>query len=117
MRRSLTIEDVIERAAAGETSCRDAIAGIADAAGRGLGIIGSILNPGVVVVGSRGLAAGQLLLEPLEAAYERHTLLKRAQLSRAHRVRVIPARFAGDGPLMGAVTLALRRYGGLQNGT
>lgn len=117
LRRSLTIEDVIGRAAAGDASCKDAIADVAGAAGRGLGIIGSILNPGVVVVGGRGLAAGPLLLEPLEAAYERHTLLKRAQLSQAHRVRIVPAHFAEDGSLMGAVALVLRRYGGLQNGT
>jgi hypothetical protein len=63
------------------------------------------------------VAAGPSLLEPLEASYERHTLLKRAQLSDAHRVRIIPAHFAEDGSLMGAVALVLRRYGGLQDAT
>jgi predicted NBD/HSP70 family sugar kinase len=115
LRRSVTIDDVVERATSGDAECRDAISGIGEVAGRGLGIIGSILNPGVVVIGGRGLAAGPLLLEPLEASYERHTLLKRAQLSEAHRVRIMPAHFAEDGSLMGAVALVLRRYGGLQD--
>lgn len=114
LRRAATIEDVVARAAAGDVACRNAISSIAEAAGRGLGIIGSILNPGVVILGGRGLAAGPLLLEPLAAAYERHTLLKRAQLREAHRVRIIPAHFDEDGSLMGAVALVLRRYGGLQ---
>jgi predicted NBD/HSP70 family sugar kinase len=107
--RAVTIEEVVTRAQAGDAECRDSLSGIAEAAGRGLGIIGSILNPGVVIVAGRSLAAGPLLLEPLEASYERHTLLKCAQLGEAQRMRIIPAHFIEDGSLMGAVALVLRR--------
>lgn len=108
--RSVTIEDVVGRAIGGDAECMGAVSGIAEAAGRGLGIIGSILNPGAVVIGGRGMAAGPLLIERLEASYERHTLLKRPQLPEAQRVRIIPGRFIEDGSLMGAVALVLRRH-------
>ena len=115
-KRSVTVEDLVERAFGGDVDCAEAIAGIAEAAGRGLGIIGSILNPGVVVVGGFGATAGPLLFERLNDSYERHTLLKRAQLAEAQRLRIVPARFTTDGSLMGAVALVLRGLGALQGG-
>src|SRR5262249_25633097 len=84
-RTPVTVEDVVERAFGGDVACVEAIAAIAEAAGRGLGIIGSILNPGVVVVGGFGATAGPLLFERLSDSYERHTLLKRAQLAAGQR--------------------------------
>jgi predicted NBD/HSP70 family sugar kinase len=107
-----TIGDVVQRALAGDPDCVDAISGIADAAGRGLGIVGSILNPGVVIVGGKGAAAGPLLITRLEASYERHTLLKRPHLRETQRLKIMPAHFIDDGSLMGAVALVLRRHGG-----
>jgi predicted NBD/HSP70 family sugar kinase len=113
--RRVTIEDMVAGAREGDAACVKAISDVAEAAGRGLGIIGSILNPGVVVVGGRGVLAGPLLLERLEASYEHHTLLKRRHLSKAQRVKILPGRFIEDGPLMGAVALVLRRHGGLDS--
>jgi predicted NBD/HSP70 family sugar kinase len=113
----VSVEDLVERAFGGDVPCVEAIAGIAEAAGRGLGIIGSILNPGVVVVGGAGATAGPLLFDRLTDSYERHTLLKRAQLAQGQRLRIVPARFTTDGSLMGAVALALRGLGALQGGT
>jgi predicted NBD/HSP70 family sugar kinase len=114
LRKPVSVEDVVERAFGGDVDCVEAIAGIAEAAGRGLGIIGSILNPGIVVVGGAGAAAGPLLFDRLTDSYERHTLLKRAQLAEAQRLRIVPARFTTDGSLMGAVALVLRGLGALQ---
>jgi predicted NBD/HSP70 family sugar kinase len=116
LKRSVTVEDLVERAFGGDVACVEAIAGIAEAAGRGLGIIGSIVNPGVVVVGGFGATAGPLLFDRLNDSYERHTLLKRAQLAEAQRLRIVPARFTTDGSLMGAVALVLRGLGALQGG-
>jgi predicted NBD/HSP70 family sugar kinase len=116
LKRSVTVEDLVERAFGGDVDCVEAIAGIAEAAGRGLGIIGSIVNPGVVVVGGFGATAGPLLFDRLNDSYERHTLLKRAQLAEAQRLRIVPARFTTDGSLMGAVALVLRGLGALQGG-
>ena len=114
LKRPVSIEDLVERAFGGDIDSVEAIAGIAEAAGRGLGIIGSILNPGIVVVGGAGAAAGPLLFDRLTDSYERHTLLKRGQLSEAQRLRIVPARFTTDGSLMGAVALVLRGLGALQ---
>jgi predicted NBD/HSP70 family sugar kinase len=114
LRRPVSVEDVVERAFGGDVDSVEAIAGIAEAAGRGLGIIGSILNPGIVVVGGAGAAAGPLLFDRLTDSYERHTLLKRAELAEAQRMRIVPARFTSDGSLMGAVALVLRGLGALQ---
>ena len=116
LQRPMSVEDLVERAFSGHLDSVEAIAGIAEAAGRGLGIIGSILNPGIVVVGGAGAAAGPLLFDRLTSSYERHTLLKRAQLAEAQRMRIVPARFSTDGSLMGAVALVLRGLGALQGG-
>jgi predicted NBD/HSP70 family sugar kinase len=116
LKRPVSVEDVVERAFGGDVDSVEAIAGIAEAAGRGLGIIGSILNPGIVVVGGAGAAAGPLLFDRLTDSYERHTLLKRAQLAEAQRLRIVPAHFTTDGSLMGAVALVLRGLGALQGG-
>jgi predicted NBD/HSP70 family sugar kinase len=116
LKRPMSVEDLVERAFSGHVDSVAAIAGIAEAAGRGLGIIGSILNPGIVVVGGAGAAAGPLLFDRLTDSYERHTLLKRAQLAEAQRLRIVPARFSTDGSLMGAVALVLRGLGALQSG-
>jgi predicted NBD/HSP70 family sugar kinase len=117
LKRPVSVEEVVERAFGGDLDCVEAISAIADAAGRGLGIIGSILNPGIVVVGGAGAAAGPLLFDRLTDSYERHTLLKRADLAEAQRLRIVPARFSTDGSLMGAVALVLRGLGALQGGT
>jgi predicted NBD/HSP70 family sugar kinase len=116
LKRGVSIEDVVERAFGGDIDCVEAIAAVAEAAGRGLGIIGSILNPGIVVVGGAGATAGPLLFDRLKDSYERHTLLKRVQLAKAQRLRIVPARFTTDGSLMGAVALVLRGLGALQSG-
>jgi hypothetical protein len=68
-------------------------------------------------VGGAGATAGPLLFDRLTDSYERHTLLKRAQLAQGQRLRIVPARFTTDGSLMGAVALALRGLGALQGGT
>ena len=107
-RRPITIEDIVTMANEGETESIKAIVAIADAAGHGLGILGSILNPGLVVGGGRGVVAGPLLFDRLRQSYERHTLLKTTSLKEEHRICIRPAQFPVDGPLMGAVALVLR---------
>ncbi|MBV8701321.1 hypothetical protein [Bradyrhizobium sp.] len=63
--RYVSIEDVMERAFGGDIEWAEAIAGVAEAAGGRLSIIGSILNPGIVIVAGAGAAAGPLLFERL----------------------------------------------------
>ena len=111
--RALTIEEMVELAKAGDVGCAKLIVDTATAAGRGLGMIGVVLNPGLIIVSGRGALAGPLLLEPLTASYERHTLIKRDEVPETQRVKIITGRFIDDGALMGAVALVLRRHGRL----
>jgi predicted NBD/HSP70 family sugar kinase len=111
--RAVTIEDLIAMAKAGDVGCVRLIADTAEIAGRGLGMIGAILNPGLIILGGRGALAGSLLIDPLIASYERHTLIKRQDVPESQRVRFVVGRFTQNDSLMGAVALVLRRHGRL----
>jgi predicted NBD/HSP70 family sugar kinase len=111
--RAVTIEDLIAMAKAGDVGCIRLIADTAEIAGRGLGMIGAILNPGLIILGGRGALAGPLLIDPLTASYERHTLIKRQDVPESQRVRFVVGRFTQNDSLMGAVALVLRRHGRL----
>ncbi len=106
--RSMTTQEVIALAIAGDEGCKRLIADSAEAAGRGLGIVGSILNPGLVVVGGGLVRAGTLFLAPLEAAYNKHTLVKRTDVAPAAQTRFVPAQFTENDACLGAVGLVLR---------
>jgi len=111
--RPVEIDELIARAREGHVGCVRLIEDMARVAGRGLGMIGAALNPGLVLIGGRGALAGETLLEPLRQSYDRHTLVKYRDVPAALRTRFKTARFAAQGPLMGAVALVLRRHGRL----
>jgi predicted NBD/HSP70 family sugar kinase len=112
-RRALSIADLVALARTGDVGAARLIADTAEAAGRGLGMVGAILNPGLIIVGGGGALAGPLLMDPLVAAYERHTLIKRADVPEAQRVKITVGRFTENDSLLGAVALVLRRHGRL----
>ena len=99
--------------AGGDVGFRRLLADTAEIAGRGLGMIGAILNPGLILIGGRAALAGEALLAPLVASYERHTLIKREETPEAQRARIEIARFPHNHALLGAVALVLRRHGRL----
>jgi predicted NBD/HSP70 family sugar kinase len=110
-RRSATsIDDIVRSALSGDPECALIVSGIGNAVGNGLAVIGAVLNPSVVVVGGRGIAAGSLLLDPMRAAYESHALLKSKHQRPEHRMSILPAQFPVDGALMGAIALVLRGH-------
>ena len=111
--RPIGVDEFIARAAEGDVGFRRLLADTAEIAGRGLGMIGAILNPGLILIGGRAALAGEALLNPLIASYERHTLIKREETPPAHRVRIELARFPRNHALLGAVALVLRRHGRL----
>jgi predicted NBD/HSP70 family sugar kinase len=111
--RSIDISELIAMANAGDVGCARLIADTAEVAGRGLGMIGAILNPGLIILGGRGALAGPLIVEPLKASYERHTLIKRQDVPESQRVKFMLGRFTHNDALMGAVALVLRRHGRL----
>jgi predicted NBD/HSP70 family sugar kinase len=111
--RPTTADEVIGLAVAGDIGCRRLIADAAEAAGRGLGVIGSIIDPGLIVVGGRVARAGDVLLESLAASYDRHTLVKRADLAPASRTRFVTGTLLDNDSCLGGVGLVLRHHGRL----
>lgn len=76
LRRPVTMDEAILLAEHGDVRALRMIEDTAEFAGRGLGIIGSIINPPLIVIGGRMALAGDILLNPLIASYERNTLIK-----------------------------------------
>jgi predicted NBD/HSP70 family sugar kinase len=108
--RAISMDDLIAMAKAGDVGCKRLIADTATAAGRGLGMIGTVLNPPLIVLGGRMALAGELILEPLKASYERHTLVKRAEVPEAARTQIVIGRFTENDSCLGAVGLVLRHH-------
>jgi predicted NBD/HSP70 family sugar kinase len=113
LNRATTIAEVIKGAQAGDVGFRRLLQDAGEAAGRGLGIVGTIVNPGLFVISGALAAAGDILLEPLRASYEKHTLVKRDDLDRAQAPRFTVGRFLDNDSCMGAVGLVLRQHGRL----
>ena len=111
--REVGVDEFVEAAAQGDVGFRRLLADTAEVAGRGLGMIGAILNPGLILIGGRAALAGDALLAPLIASYERHTLIKRDETPPAQRVRIEIAKFPRNQALLGAVALVMRRRGRL----
>jgi predicted NBD/HSP70 family sugar kinase len=109
--RPMTMDDVIGLAKDGDVGCRRLIEDTAEAAGRGLGIIGTVFNPPLVVIGGRMATAGDLLLVPLERSFNKHTLIKGDDVGPDARTRIVVGKFVDNDACMGAVGMVLRHYG------
>lgn len=112
--RPIGIHDVVDMAVAGDAFCHDLIARTGEAGGHGLGIIGSVFNPPLVVVSGRLSAAGDILMQPLAESFERYTLIKHDDVPETARTILRPSRFNDNGACMGAVGMVLRHHGRLQ---
>lgn len=110
--RSLRITDVVEMALGGNDYCRSLVAKAGEAGGYGLGLIGSVFNPPLVVVSGRLALTGDLLMKPLTQSYERYTLIKHNDVPDVART-VFRASSFTDGACLGAVGLVLRHHGRL----
>jgi predicted NBD/HSP70 family sugar kinase/biotin operon repressor len=110
--RPIAIEELVLRAQAGDVGCLRLIEDVAQAAGHGLGIIGSALNPPLIIVAGRLAQAGDLMMKPLEASFSRHSLIRRADVGEGGRTRFEVSRFVGSSACMGAVGLVLQHFGG-----
>jgi predicted NBD/HSP70 family sugar kinase len=107
--RPMTVEQVIGLALEGDIGCRRLVEDTAEIAGRGLGIIGTAVNPGLIVVGGRLALAGDLFMRPLRASFDKHTLVKCTDVPSESRTELRAARFIANDACMGAVGLVLRR--------
>lgn len=113
--RSLRLTDVVNLARDGDALCRALIARTGEAGGHGLGLIGSVFNPTLVVVSGRLAMAGDILMKPLAESFERFTLVKHGDVPDLARTILRPSQFSDNGACMGAVGLVLRHHGRLVN--
>lgn len=111
--RVMRITDVAQLALAGDAFCIELVRRAGAIGGHGLGIIGSVLNPPLVVVSGRLAMTGDILLDPLSASFERHTLIKRADVPDSTRTIIRASQFTDNGACLGAVGLVLRHHGQL----
>lgn len=99
---SLSLEDVIERAAAGDLRCRRAISDAGREMGVALAGLCNLINPERLIIGGLLSRAGDLLLDPMRDSIGRH-----AVMAAAERVEVVQAVFIDRSELLGALVLAL----------
>lgn len=109
--RSLRIHDVVQLALGGDETCRRLIRQAGEAGGRGLGLIGSVFNPPLVIVNGRLAAAGELLMTPLTESFERFSLVKPSDVAEHSRTVLRRSAFSDNGACMGAVGMVLRNHG------
>ncbi|WP_318609552.1 ROK family transcriptional regulator [Mesorhizobium sp. BAC0120] len=109
--RPMGIMDVIALARKGDVGCRRLIEDTAEMAGRGLAMVGAAVNPGLILIGGRLAMAGSMFFDPLEASFDKYSLVKRHDVAPEARTRIVPAKMLENGACMGAVGLVLRHYG------
>jgi predicted NBD/HSP70 family sugar kinase len=106
-KKPMTIADSIALAEAGDAGALRMIADAGSFGGRGLAMIGTMLNPPLILVGGRLALADELLLQPMRTAYDRHALLRSAELDESSRTVIRVGKFPERDSLLGAVGLVL----------
>jgi predicted NBD/HSP70 family sugar kinase len=106
-KRPMTIADSITLAEAGDAGALRMIADVGSFGGRGLAMIGTMINPPLILIGGRLALADQLLLQPMRQAYERHALLRSAELDANSHTVIRVGKFPERDSLLGAVGLVL----------
>jgi predicted NBD/HSP70 family sugar kinase len=109
--RAISMDDAIQLAEQGDAGAFRLIEDTGEIAGRGLAMVGTILNPPLILIGGRMALAGDILLTPLVQAYQKHTLLKAHDLPEDRRTRIALGRFTENDALLGAVGLVLKGQG------
>jgi predicted NBD/HSP70 family sugar kinase len=80
---------------------------VAEYGGRGLAMVGTIINPPLFIIGGKLALAGELLFTPLRKSYERHTLIKPHD---GTPTRINVGKFTENDSLLGAVALVLDNH-------
>jgi predicted NBD/HSP70 family sugar kinase len=106
-RKPMTIESAIALAETGDAGAIRMIADVAEYGGRGLAMVGTILNPPHFIIGGRLALAGEMLFAPMRKSYERHTLIK-AQDGMPTTFGL--GKFTENDSLLGAVALVLDNH-------
>jgi predicted NBD/HSP70 family sugar kinase len=106
-RKPMTIESAIALAEAGDAGALRMISDVAEYGGRGLAMVGTIINPPLFIIGGKLALAGELLFAPLRKSYERHTLIKPHDDT---PTRIGVGKFTENDSLLGAVALVLDNH-------
>ena len=109
--RDVSTDDAILLAEQGDAGALRLIGDTAEMAGRGLALIGTIINPPLILVGGRMGLAGEILLAPLQRAFEKHTLIKSNGVPPSARTQIKIGKLTENDSLLGAVGLVLRSQG------
>ena len=109
--REMSMDDAILLAEQGDVGALRLIGDTADMAGRGLAMIGTLINPPLILIGGRMALAGEILLAPLQRSFERHTLIKASQVPLSARTQIKIGKLTENDSLLGAVGLVLRSQG------
>lgn len=109
-KRTVTMDDAIALAEQGDAGALRMIGDVAEHGGRGLAMIGTMLNPPLMIIGGRMALAGDLLLAPMKSAFERHTLIKTSDTGAGSRVEIKVGKFTENDSLLGAVGLVLHNH-------
>ena len=109
--RPMTTEDVIGLAFAGDVGCKRLLLDCAEAAGRGLGIVGSVLNPRLLRDRRCPGDAPAICCSPRSRpSYNKHTLVKRTDVGNASQTKFVTSKFADNGACLGAVGVVLQHH-------
>jgi predicted NBD/HSP70 family sugar kinase len=111
--KAMSMDDAILLAEQGDVGALRLISDSGEAAGRGLALICTIINPPLVIIAGRMALAGDIILEPLKRAFEKHIMIKSCDLDEASRTRIVVGKYTENDSLLGAVGLVLRSHGKL----
>jgi predicted NBD/HSP70 family sugar kinase/biotin operon repressor len=103
---TLTPDDVLARAVAGDPGCRRALADAGRHIGAAVADLCNLINPERIVVGGSMAVAGDVLLDPL-----REAVGLRAIPSAAEDVQIVLGELGARAELLGAVALVLHEAG------
>lgn len=107
--RTLSLPDFVIEARNGHVGFRRLIEDAGRTAGMAVGLIGSALNPPMYLITGGLAGAGDIFLEPLRAAFERHTLCRPSLLPESQRPKILPGDFLKNDNVLGAAALVLRQ--------
>jgi len=100
----VSVQRLLELVEDGHRGARRAVADAGEAVGRAAAMLVNILNPELVVVGGDLASAGEVLLDPITAAIERHSVAPAASSA-----RVVPGALGPRAEVLGAAALILAK--------
>ena len=104
LRQPVTVPRLLELVAEGHRGARRAVAEAGQAVGQALSMVVNVLNPELVVVGGDLAQAGDILLSPIAAEIERHSVAPAAAA-----VRVTAGMLGPRAEVLGAAALILAK--------